>query len=142
MDNISTKNELIAVNTTGDNPVVSARDLHSALGLTERFSKWFQKQLQFGFEEGNDYVYCPTRNEKARQTLDDYSINIDMAKQICMTLRNEKGTAYRQYFLEIEKKWNSPEQVMARAMQIADKRIAEMQLLIEANAEKWLLQKP
>ena len=49
-----------------------------------------------------------------------------MAKQICMLQRSEKGRQYREYFLQIEKAWNSPEMVMKRALQIAQKQVEEM----------------
>lgn len=60
------------------------------------------------------------RKRLINRELLDYQMTIDMAKQICMPQRTTKGKLYRQYFLDLEKAWNTPEQVMARALQIAN----------------------
>lgn len=56
-------------------------------------------------------------NREVRREIVDYQISVDMAKQICMIQRSEKGKRYREYFLDLEKAWNTPEQVMARALE-------------------------
>lgn len=104
-------------------PTVSARALHTGLGISERFQSWFNRQLQYGFTENADYVGCKEFNTLAKQELQDYMISVDMAKQICMLQRSEKGRLYRQYFIDLEKAWNTPEQIMARALKVADKRV-------------------
>lgn len=119
-------NELIKVNYDSEQPTVSARELHKGLGISERFSNWFERMRQYGFEKNRDYIGCKLFNTLANQELQDYQITADMAKQICMLQRSEKGMMYRQYFLELEKAWNTPEQVMARALQIADKQIDKL----------------
>lgn len=118
--------ELIKVDF--DTQMVSARDLYESVGSSERFSNWFNRQLQFGFIENEDYVGCKTFNTLARQELQDYQLTIDMAKQICMVQKNEKARAVRQYLIDLEKAWNTPEQVMARALKIADKTIDSLKL--------------
>lgn len=118
--------EIIKVNYETEQPTVSARELHTGLEISERFSNWFERMKQYGFEENKDYVGCKVFNTLAHQELQDYQITVDMAKQICMLQRSEKGTMYRQYFLNLEKAWNTPEQVMARALQIADKQIDKL----------------
>ena len=116
-------NELIKINYDTEHPTVSARDLHEGLEITERFQSWFNRQLQYGFQESIDYVGRKEFNTLARQEVRDYEISVDMAKQICMLQRSEKGRQYRQYFLDLEKAWNTPEQVMARALKMAGKTI-------------------
>lgn len=131
--------ELLRINYESEQPTVSARELHEGLEISERFQSWFNRQLQYGFEENTDYVGCKEFNTLARQELQDYKISIDMAKQICMIQRTEKGKQYRQYFLDLEKAWNTPEQVMARALRIANGEIeklkADNQVLI-ADTER------
>lgn len=128
-------NELITVNT--DTQTVSARELHKTVGSTERFSSWFERQLQFGFVENEDYIGCKKFNTLANQELQDYDLSVDMAKHICMVQRTEKAKEVRQYLINLEKAWNTPEQVMARALKLADKTIdklkADNRSLIEAN---------
>lgn len=121
-------NELIKLTTTGEDITLSARELHEFLEVTERFSNWFNRQLQYGFEENIDYVGCKTFNTLAKQELQDYEIKLDMAKEIAMIQRSEKGKQARQYFLQVEKAWNSPEMIMKRALEIANKRVENLQL--------------
>lgn len=113
-----------------DSQTISARDLYESVGSTERFSSWFERQLQFGFEENTDYVGCKTFNTLAHQELQDYNLSIDMAKQICMIQKNEKAREIRQYLIDLEKAWNTPEQVLARALKMADRVISDKDRLI------------
>lgn len=105
--------ELIKV-TTNDKgqQLVSARELHEKLileeGKTERFSQWFSRHLQYGFEENIDYVVCKkiyaANQYGGEKELIDYAIIIDMAKEICMLQKSDKGREFRKYFIECEKK--------------------------------------
>lgn len=124
-------NELITVNF--DTQTVSARELHKQVGSTERFSAWFERQLQFGFVENEDYttvkVLTEVQNNGGVQEreLIDHNLSVDMAKQICMVQKNDRARAVRQYLIDLEKAWNTPEQVMARALKLADKTIEKLQ---------------
>src|SRR5574344_1515652 len=128
-------NEIINVNL--DTETVSARDLYEAVGNgTERFSKWFDRQLQFGFIDGEDYksgAYQKVRSNQygGEKEVDDYDLSIDMAKQICMIQRTDKSRKIRQQLIDLEKAWNTPEQVMARALKMADTTINSLKLKIE-----------
>lgn len=119
---------LIPVNYDSEQPTVSARDLHEGLGINTDFRKWFPRMTEYGFTENVDwkrvYQKCPTLG--GAQNMVDYQISVDMAKQICMIQRSEKGRLYRQYFLDLEKAWNTPEQVFARALRMADKTIESL----------------
>lgn len=134
--------ELIKLNTNSNDITLSARELHNFLEVTERFNNWFNRQLQYGFEENRDYVGRKVFNTLAKQELQDYEIKIDMAKEIAMIQRNEKGKQARRYFLQVEKAWNSPEMIMKRALEIANKQVENLKL--ENTEQKRLLkeQKP
>ena len=120
--------ELIRVDYSRDAPRIPARELYERLGIESRFNVWFPRVIGYGFVEGEDYE--PVREEvrtlQGNVTVrNNYLMSVDMAKQICMLLRTEKGKQYRQYFLELEKAWNSPMQVMARAIKLSEKQLME-----------------
>lgn len=96
-------NELIKITEYNGNQAVSARDLHKFLEITERFSSWFERMLQYGFIENIDYQGCEFFNTLANQTLTDYAITFDCAKEISMIQRSKKGKEAREYFIECEK---------------------------------------
>ena len=97
-------NELIKINS---NNTVSARELHAFLESKERFSKWFNRMLGYGFELGKDFASVPKStpvNNGGIQMLEDHEITLDMAKEISMLQRSEKGKQARTYFINCEKK--------------------------------------
>lgn len=117
-------NDLIKVSYDTEQPTVSARDLHEGLEISTRFNDWFPRMTEYGFSEGKDFYskMSKTSQTGGRPSV-DYEITVDMAKQICMIQRSEKGRQYRQYFLDLEKAWNTPEQIMARALKMANHTI-------------------
>ncbi|MGO5051456.1 phage antirepressor KilAC domain-containing protein [Lachnospiraceae bacterium LCP25S3_G4] len=129
-------NELIKVNL--ETQTVSARDLHDALEVKERFSVWFGRFSDL-FESGTDFttVGKPTLvNNGATRELEDYSISVDMAKHISMMCKTEKGKQCRQYFIDLEKAWNTPEQIFARALKMADVKIHSLETDVERMKPK------
>ena len=120
-------NGLLTINYETEQPTVSARELHEGLEINTRFNDWFSRMTEYGFENGKDfYSKMSKTSETGGRPAVDYQISIDMAKQICMIQRNEKGRQYRQYFLDLEKAWNTPEQIFARALKMADQQIEKL----------------
>ena len=122
-------NELIKVNYENDRPTVLARELHDFLEVKTAFKDWFPRMCEYGFSEGIDYCsFLSNRSDglpgKPKQ---DAQLTIEMAKEICMLQRNERGKQARQYFIQLEKDWNSPELVMARALKMANSRIGSLE---------------
>lgn len=130
-------NELIPITYHNDNPAVSARDLHEFLEVKTAYKDWFPRMCEYGFSEGQDFCSILSESTGGRPA-QDAVLSIDMAKEICMLQRNEKGKRARQYFIQLEKDWNSPEKVMARALRIADKRIRFLEEKAEADRPKVL----
>lgn len=125
-------NELLKIDTSdAERITVSARDLYKFLEATERFNSWFDRMTQYGLTDGEDFTSVKkftVVNNGAHKEIDDYQLTIDTAKQIAMLQRNEKGTQARKYFIQVENAWNSPERVMARALTIANKTIAALEV--------------
>lgn len=118
------------VQVKNDRQLVSARDLHKGLGLKGRFSRWFKTNSEL-FTENEDFYKCTSStvvNNGAVRELDDYLLTIEMAKQLAMMARTEKSKLYREYFLDLERKWNSPEMVMHRALEFSNARIEQLKL--------------
>lgn len=126
-------NELIPINYDDEEPTISARDLHKALDVQSRFSRWFDSNKEL-FIEGEDYNKCTSStvvNNGAVRELEDYKITVLMAKHLAMMSRTEKGKQIRDYLIDLEKAWNTPEQVFARALKMADQTIAKLKGSVE-----------
>lgn len=117
--------ELINVNYENERPTVMGRELHKALEVKSKYADWIKNMCGYGFTEEVDYVTFSKNLENGGRTI-DHQLTIDMAKEICMIQRSEKGKQFRQYFIEIENQWNTPEAVMARALQMANQKLEEI----------------
>lgn len=119
-------NEIIKLNT--DNMTVSARELHKALEIKYDFKRWVDTNFKH-FEEGTDYfgghIDVSGNQYGGMQTITDYNLTVDMAKHLCLMSQTEKGKQCREYLINLEKAWNTPELVMARGLQAAQKMIEE-----------------
>jgi anti-repressor protein len=123
-------NELIKISSNeNDEQVVSARELHKGLGLKKRFSIWWEQnsKLLIENEDFTSVLSGTVVNNGAKRQLQDYALTIDTAKHLAMQSQTEKGREYRTYFIQVEKAWNSPDMVMKRALQIADKRVLALE---------------
>lgn len=132
-------NEMIKVNYETEQPTVSARELHERLHIGTRFNDWFSRMREYGFIEGKDFYSKPSKtSENGGRPLTDYNLTIRCGKEICMIQRTEEGKKIRKYLLDLEDAWNTPEQVMARALQIAHKTISSLKkenLVMKPKAE-------
>lgn len=117
-------NELIRVTYDREQrPTVMGRDLHEALGIRTAYKDWFPRMCEYGFTEGTDFCSILSESTGGRPGM-DHQLTIEMAKEICMIQRTEIGKRCREYFLELERRWNSPEAIMARALQFANNQLA------------------
>ena len=104
-------NELIKVAERqiggGTIQTVNARDLHAFLGVGKDFSTWVNDRIQqYGFVENQDFAIFPNSGEKSGRgrPTKEYAISLDMAKELAMVERNNKGKQARQYFIECERR--------------------------------------
>ena len=134
-------NELINV-TLNDNqePIVSGRQLHEALDVKTKYADWFNRMIDYGFVENQDFLLLKNEQQTGRggHNKVDHIIKLDMAKEIAMIQRTERGKQVRQYFKQVEKDFNSPEKIMARALLMADQKVHKLEAQIEADRPKVL----
>lgn len=122
-------------------PVVSGRQLHETLGVKTRYDNWFNRMTEYGFTENQDYLVTSIfghNSSGGKQSKVDHIIKLDMAKEIAMIQRTDKGKEVRTYFIQVEKDFNSPEKIMARALLMADKKVHKLEAQIEADRPKVL----
>lgn len=122
-------NELLKVEVNENNEqVINGRMLYKFLQIKTPYTMWINRMLGYGFIENIDYV---TDNKNVSRTdgaiMPQKEINhilkLNMAKELCMLARNERGKEARQYFIKCEESWNSPEMIMSRALAIANKNL-------------------
>ena len=132
-------NNLINV-TLNENhePVVSGRQLHETLGVKTKYADWFNRMIEYGFTENQDFLLLKKEPQTGRggHNKVDHVLKLDMAKEIAMIQRTDKGKEVRTYFIQVEKDFNSPEKIMARALLMADKKIK----LLESQNENLLIE--
>lgn len=127
-----------------DRPTVLARELHEALGVETRYNDWFDRMCEYGFSEGKDYYsFLSNRSDgKAGKPRTDHQLTIPMAKELCMLQRTDKGKQMRQYFIAVEEQWNSPDAIMARALQLSNAKLKEMQITVSTLTVENQIMKP
>lgn len=132
-------NNLINVSLNeNQEPVVSGRQLYQVLGVKTPYSMWFDRMVEYGFTENQDFLLNNFVKQIGRggHNKIDHVLKLDMAKEIAMIQRTDKGKEARQYFIQVEKDFNSPEKIMARALKIADRKIIKLEATIEEQRPK------
>lgn len=126
-------NEILKINLNeNQEPIISGRELHQVLEVKSRYNDWLKRMLEYGFTENIDYVTLTQKKVTAQGNENayiDHAIKLDMAKEIAMLQRNEKGKQVRQYFIEVEKEYNSPDKLIARALIVANKQVETLTLV-------------
>ena len=131
-------NELIKIEVNEkQEQVISGRQLHRFLEVKTAYKDWFPRMCEYGFWEGIDFCSKMSESTGGRPSV-DHTLTLDMAKELCMLARSDKGKQARQYFLQIEREWNSPEKVMARALLLANKKLEEQTIQLESQKPKVL----
>ena len=132
--------ELIKIEVNeNQEPIVNGRELYQVLEIKTPYTQWFDRMKEYGFAENIDFVSLSQNCEKPQGGRPEinHAIKLDMAKEIAMIQRNEKGKKVRQYFIQVEKDFNSPEKIMARALKIAESKLNVLQL--ENTRQKQLI---
>ena len=120
---------------------ISGRELHQALEVKTRYNDWFERMINYGFEENADYTALTQKRVTAQGNAINYfdhALTLDTAKEIAMIQRSEPGKRARQYFIQVEKAWNSPEMIMKRALKMANNTINQLETQIEKDKPKVL----
>lgn len=120
-------NELQIKQNENLEPVISGRQLHDFLEVGTAYDVWIKRMMEYGFIEEIDFSSFLMESTGGRPST-DHLLKIDMAKELSMIQRTEKGKQARQYFIQVEKEYNSPEKVMARALQIANRELSNLKI--------------
>lgn len=106
---------------------ISGRALHEFLGVNTRYNDWFKRMLDYDFTEGKDFYSILSKTSDNGRPSTDHQLTINMAKEICMLSKTERGKQARKYFIECEKLWNKPQAVLSRALQMSQRVLADTQ---------------
>lgn len=132
--------ELIRINYDSERPTVNGRDLHETLQVKTAYKDWFPRMCEYGFVEGRDFCSFLSESSGGRPAV-NHQLSIDMAKQLCMIQRTDIGRKFRKYFIQVEEAWNSPEAIMARALQFANQQLTRLSKQNRALTETVAIQK-
>lgn len=138
-------NELIPIHNNDGAQAVMGRDLHAFLESKEAYTRWISRLIEkYGFVAGQDFMTKMSESTGGRPS-ENHILTLDMAKEISMVQNNDKGRQARRYFIECERRAKepaelSPEELMARAIKVADNTIKELEAKtreLEPAAKSW-----
>lgn len=134
-------NQLIKVTTNeNDEQLVNGRELYEFLEVKDNYTDWFKRMIRYGFDENIDFMSFSEKSDKphgGRPQVNHY-MKLNMAKEVSMIQRTQKGKQARKYFIQVEESWNDPDMVVQRAMQIQQKKIEVLLLENESMKPKAL----
>lgn len=148
------KNQLIPLKQDNNGRiVVDGRELHDFLLVQQDFSNWIKKQVEnIGAIEGKEFSLLKAKtSEMGGRPCIEYQLTVELAKEICMVAgvaprankeTKELSKKARQYFIQVEKYWNSPEMVMKRALEFANRQVGELETKVFALEEEKKLNAP
>lgn len=123
-------NQLITIKVQDNQQLVSARELHKGLQLRRQFTDWVKQNFK-DFEEGTDFVFTPgsvNMPNGGTKEVQDYALTLGMAKELSMMSHTELGKIYRKYFIELERKWNDPKEVVKRGYEYLQSENTQLKL--------------
>lgn len=99
------RNELIPIIKQENSQLVDANKLYDFMEVDTPFHKWIARRIEeYTFTEGTDFWTKMSESNGGRPAK-EYHISLDMAKELAMVERNEKGKLARKYFIEVEKRF-------------------------------------
>ncbi|WP_149315796.1 antA/AntB antirepressor family protein [Lentilactobacillus buchneri] len=107
-------NELIKTFKQNDGSVaVDGRDLHDFLEVKERYNDWFKDMQKYGFTENVDFISFTGKRVKPQggRPQVNHALTLDMARELSMIQRTDRGKQARQYFIAMEKKAKAKQQL-------------------------------
>lgn len=154
MEELIIKNQLIPLKQDNNGRIViDGRELHDFLLVQQDFSNWIKKQVEnIGAIEGKEFSLLKAKTSEigGRPSI-EYQLTVELAKEICMVAgvaprankeTKELSKKARQYFIQVEKYWNSPEMVMKRALEFANKQVEELETKVFALEEEKKINAP
>ena len=132
-------NDLIPIHDDKERrKAVLGRDLHQFLKVKANYMEWFPRMVGYGFEEGKDFIRKIEKSTGGRP-MQDHILTLDMAKEIAMIQRTDRGKQARQYFIEVERRYKDGDlseldeaRLVQRALQVTYRQVCELEM---ANAE-------
>ena len=134
---MSDSTQLIPLTENDGVSAVMGRDLHAFLEVDTEYRHWMPRMIEYGFSAGQDFTVKNDRNPNGGRPSLNHIVSLDMAKEISMIQRTDKGKQARQYFIECEKRANQTPAVMSRLelLQLAMESEKERLALEEKNQE-------
>lgn len=128
---------LIPIRDHDGQQVASGRDLHAFLEVGRDYTTWFKSMIGYGFTEGHDFTPVRVDSSGGRPGL-DHAVTFDMAKELGMLQRTEKGKQIRQYFIALEKNSGvlSEDEIVHQALQITNRKVKALEAKVAEDAPK------